>query len=416
MDSATKEKAIDGVIEYLADMRFVCGKTDVAEFRLYAKAILAHSDLFVNASPDEIQFYVGYTNTPVETRREALTKEKAIEGIIEYLADMRFLCGKAEDLEFKPYMKAALTSSNTFTQEFIGTSPEQIQFYVDYANSPVEQRREVLREHFRTNWQQYMNVMNVESNIFFKGLSCCVSGAIKLTELEQLLKQFFPPELCDMALKKITEELGLNEVLKLEPLNLGLLPGSVAGADIRLRTVLSQRFVRENKNNTNYEQDLAVALWEISEGKNLDEFIKMLGIKHDPAEFIAMVREKARSACLRILRKTIADLPDIRQDLRKLETPGRELPLTDEVLATVPSKHDDLVEPSPADLLEHIGISKDNTSEAEWQVFMMFAQKVLDGELEVGSKTGLSISAALGKDASRVRKTISRYRERQLNR
>ncbi len=42
--------------------------------------------------------------------------------------------------------------------------------------------------------------------------------------------------------------------------------------------------------------------------------------------------------------------------------------------------------------------------------------KILDGEIEVGSKTGLSISAALGKDASRVRKTISRYRELQRNR
>ena len=85
-------------------------------------------------------------------------------------------------------------------------------------------------------------------------------------------------------------------------------------------------------------------------------------------------------------------------------------------MATVPSRYGDLVEPSPADLLEHIGISRDNTSETEWQEFMMLSQKVLDGELEVGSKTGLSISAALGKDASRVRKTISRYRERQLNR
>ena len=117
-----------------------------------------------------------------------------------------------------------------------------------------------------------------------------------------------------------------------------------------------------------------------------------------------------------MLRKTVEDLPDIHQEVRKLETKGREIPLTEEVLATVPSKHDGLVELSPADLLKHIDISRDNTSEAEWRVFMRLSQKVLDGELEVGSKTGLSISAALGKDASRVRKTISRYRERQLNR
>jgi hypothetical protein len=46
---------------------------------------------------------------------------------------------------------------------------------------------------------------------------------------------------------------------------------------------------------------------------------------------------------------------------------------------------------------------------------MMLSQEILDGELEVGSKTGLSISAAFGKDAARLRKTISRYRERQLH-
>jgi len=76
MDNAIKEKAIDGVLEYLVDKRFVCGEVDTPEFRLYAKDALAHSDLFVDASPDEIQVYVGYTNTPVETRREVLKKEK----------------------------------------------------------------------------------------------------------------------------------------------------------------------------------------------------------------------------------------------------------------------------------------------------------------------------------------------------
>jgi len=70
-----------------------------------------------------------------------------------------------------------------------------------------------------------------------------------------------PAELCDMALKKLTKELGLDEVFKLEPRDLGLLPRNVGGANERLRTVLDQRSVRQNDSGSAYEQDLAVALW-----------------------------------------------------------------------------------------------------------------------------------------------------------
>jgi hypothetical protein len=198
---------------------------------------------------------------------------------------------------------------------------------------------------------------------------------------------------------------------------------------------------------TYYEQDAKTALWECWKGKHVDEAMKMLSKQGDPTERMATLQrimdgqepELLRTMMLSMLRKTIEDLPDISEQLqekrrtydraKKIEAEERRLQgtnavrdtllspvrMTEEVLATVPSKHDDLVEPTPADLLKQIGISRDNTSEAEWQVFMMFSQKILDGELEVGSKTGLSISAALGKDAPRVRKIISRYRERQLN-
>ncbi len=415
MDNTIEEKAIEGFIEYLVDTRFVRGEADLVEFRLYAtKAVLAHSDLFVDAPPEQIQLYVKYADFPVELRRKALMKAKAIEGFTELLSDIRFVCGKADVAENRLYAETFIIIA--YPGLFVDASPDEIQSYVNYANSPVEQRRELLGELLMCAVPQ---IMDIALRVVFRGLSDIVSGGTTLAELEHLLKQLFPllpPELCDTFLKKAREELGLNEVLKLEPRSLDLLPGSIAGADIRLNRVLYQRSVRQNESITNYEQDLAIALLEISEGENLDELIKMFGIPHDPAELIAMVREKARSACLRVLRKTIGYLPDIHQEVRKLETQGRELPLTEEVLATVPSKYDGLVEPSPADLLEHIGISRENTSEAEWQEFMMLSQKVLDGELEVGSKTGLSISAALGKDASRVRKTISRYRERQLNR
>jgi len=81
-----------------------------------------------------------------------------------------------------------------------------------------------------------------------------------------------------------------------------LLPGNIAGANERLRTVLNQRSVRQNESGSDYEQDLAVALWDSSEGKDLGKSTKMLDGEQCPGEIMATVREKARSTVLRILR------------------------------------------------------------------------------------------------------------------
>ena len=222
-------------------------------------------------------------------------KEKTIEGFIEYLSDMRFVCGKAEDIKFKPYMKDVLARSDLF----VDASPDEIQFYVGYVNIPVEQRRELISEFIKGNAEP---IMDMTLPLFFKGLSCIVSGEFMLAEVNEQLIQFSPPELCDMAMKKIIEELGLNEVFKLKPRDIGLLPGNIAGANERLRTVLDQRSVRQNDSGSAYEQDLAVALWDSSEGKDLGKSTKMLDGEQCPGEIMATVREKARSTVLRILR------------------------------------------------------------------------------------------------------------------
>jgi hypothetical protein len=227
-------------------------------------------------------------------------KEKAIEGFIEYLSDMRFVCGKTGDNEFeknvfKPYMKDVLARSDLFVND----SPDEIQFYIGYSNTSVGKRRELISEFIKNNTEYFINI---GLRVIFKGLSCSVSGALTLADMEKQLKQFSTPELCDMALKKLTKELGLEEVFKLEPRDLGLLPRNVAGANERLRTVFDQRSIRQNESRSDYEQHLAVALWDSSEGKDLGKSTKMLGGEQCPKEIMATVREKARSTVLRILR------------------------------------------------------------------------------------------------------------------
>ncbi len=242
-------------------------------------------------------------------------KEQAIDGLIEFLSDMRIFCGKAEDLAFKPFMKAVLTRSDSLTQELMGT-PEQIQSYIDYANSPVEQRRELLiNEIFENNTEQFTDIA---LRNFFETSSCIVSGGFTFAEMEEHLNQILPPELSECVLKKITKELGLNDVLKLEPYKLGLSPGSVAGADKRLRSVLEERSAKEGEHGSDYEQDVAAALWECSQSQDFGEFTKMLGGKQCPIEVMARIRENARSGCIRILRKTIDDLPDIADTVKDL--------------------------------------------------------------------------------------------------
>ena len=69
-----------------------------------------------------------------------IIEQKAIYGFIELLSDIRFICGKAEDVQFKPYMKAVLNNPK-LAQTLIGTSPEEMKGYIDYANLPVELRK-----------------------------------------------------------------------------------------------------------------------------------------------------------------------------------------------------------------------------------------------------------------------------------
>jgi hypothetical protein len=440
MDNAIKEKAIDGVLEYLVDKRFVCGEVDTPEFRLYAKDVLVHSDLFVDASPDEIQVYVGYTNTPVETRREVLKKEKFIEGYVECLCDTRFVCGKTDGAEFRFYMKEVLSNSGLIDY----VSPDEVQSYIGYVNIPVEHRRELISESIKNNAEL---IMDMTLPLFFKGLSCIVSGEFTLAEMNEQFKQLCPPELCDMALKKLTKELGLDEVFKLEPRDLGLLPRNVGGANERLRTVLDQRSVRQNDSGSDYEQDLAVALWDSSEGKDLGKSTKMLDGEQCPGEIMATVREKARSTVLRILRETFEDMPEIKEkineaqrqeeyekknNLEKLDFALRsqpkfkgDSPFKKEVhvnamsLESLPDNKDsaqvELSEEEAREVIveafDHKGIKYDDLTPKEWaEIFER--RDLIEKGYEFSSKIGMSIGSFYGDKANSKEKQWSRVNQK----
>ena len=76
--------------------------------------------------------------------------------------------------------------------------------------------------------------------------------------------------------KEMTKQLVTDEMIKLGLDVLGLFPGSIAGANTRLKRILERRSMKQGEYKSEYEQDLSVALWECSEGAHLDEFTKKL--------------------------------------------------------------------------------------------------------------------------------------------
>ena len=369
--------------------------------------------------------------------------EKFIEGYVECLCDTRFVCGKTDGAEFRFYMKEVLSNSGLIDY----VSPDEIQSYIGYVDIPVEQRRELISEFIKNNIEQ---IMNMTLPFFFKGLSCIVSGEFTLAEVNEQLKQFSPPELSDMALKKLTEKLGLNEVVKLESRDIGLLPGNIAGADQRLRTVLNQRSVRQNETGSDYEQDLAVALWDSSEGKDLGKSTKILDGEQCPKEIMTTVREKARSSVLKILRETFEDMPEIKDRLNENQRQEEyekknkianldfafrckpqfqgDSPFKKEVradtmsLESLPDNKDSAqVELSEEEAREAIietfaykGIKNDELTPKEWAEIFERHDLICKG-YEFSSKTGISMSSFYGNDANAKEKKWSRIKQKVRN-
>jgi len=366
-----------------------------------------------------------------------ITKQKVVNNFVEFWNDTRYVRGKPPaNRKLKRYLKAK-TGSNIW--QMISVSPTDVQFLAHYTDTPIEARRRWLDDTLYTLMVALYNPLLrlVYSTIWH------MSEGISSTEIKEWLEQSVGRELSDVMFKEMPKQLGTDGMIKFGMDILGLFPGSIAGANTRLKRILERRSMKQGEYKSEYEQDLSVALWECSEGAHLDEFTKMLskesGCHEEVTNLRRIFKEKdshaIRGIVLRIIQKTIEDLPDIKEQLqeqRRAYVRGKEIEREEERLQKANATNDtlfkkrdppnleadpDLLEPpSPADLLGNIGISRDNTSETEWQDFMMLSQEILDGELEVGSKTGLSISATFGKDAARLRKTISRYRERQLHR
>ena len=373
-------------------------------------------------------------------------EQKAIDGLIEFWSDMYTVCGKEDKAsQLKLYLKPLLKKSDPLVQELIGNSSEAIKFYTEYADTPVEIRREKL-EQLQTSFARF----TIEHSLYILVLAIfylviwCISEGLSFEEIETLLQQQLDQELSNMIVGEIITKLKVEGIpgelkFRLPPSGLGLSLGSIVGANARLRSVLEKRLKQLSGNRSVYQQDLSIALLECIQGKNLNEFVEALGdnIAKQVKTLKQIMRGKqpklVRSTILRIVRKAIEDLPDIADTLKErrhqeeyLAYLNRQRGEEDEPLSGIFIRDESLLENIEAkedilteklthnqiiELLSHEGINKDDLTENQWWLIFQLNDAFYQGA-EIASKKGLSLHAYFGDDSATIRKQLSRLHKR----
>jgi hypothetical protein len=240
-------------------------------------------------------------------------KQKLVNNFVEFWNDTRIARGKPPaNRELRRYLKAKTGSKvwDTFSN-----SPTEVQFFTHYKEIPVELRKknlettsliimatlhnQVLRLVYRTIWQ--------------------ISEGINLVEIKEWLEKSVGQEISEVVFQELAKHPGINGVIKFGTDTLGLTPGTIAGANTRLKDILRRRSIKQNESKSEFEQDLSIGLWECSEGAHLDEFEKRLSRNGDFTEMVTSLRQifqdkdnqALRGIFVKILRKTIEDLPDV---------------------------------------------------------------------------------------------------------
>ena len=348
-------------------------------------------------------------------------KRKVVNNFVEFYNDLCYVRDKpAANRQLKRYLK---NKQGSKVWKVISASPSDIQFFTHYTDTPIESRRTWLD----TAYFRLMAALhNLVLHFVYLYLWHIFEG-VRLAEIKKCWEECVGRELSEVMFEEMTRQLGANEVIRFGMDTLRLSPGSIAGANARLRNVLNQRSVKQGEHKSDYEQDLSVGLWECSEGAHLDEFRKMLSDKGNLTEVATslrqMLKEKdgktIRSIVLRILRKTIEDLPDIHQEVRKQKMRDRESPLPDNVdtiMAETPWMQPDNLSEAEGreaiiEALAHKGIKYDDLTPKEWAEIFERHELISKG-YEFSSKTGISISSFYGEAAKTKEKRWSRIKQK----
>jgi hypothetical protein len=346
-------------------------------------------------------------------------EQKAIDGLIELWSDMYAVCGKADKAsQLKLNLKPILKKSGSLVHDLIGSSPEELKFYIEYADTPKEIRREKM-EQFLTTFAR----ITIECCLYILMLGTVyaaiwsISEGLSFKEVETLLKQILGQELSDTILGEMSTKLKdkgilVKSTVRLSPSGLGLSPSSVAGANARLKNVLEERLKQLGQNRSDYQQDLSIALWECIRGENLNEFVAALGEDiTKQAEALKQIMggkqdKLVRSTLLRIVRMAVEDLPDINQEIKDMGRGDKTIPLPDDIdstkISTLWPQNPELSQEEGRqaiiEALAHRGIEYTDLTPQQWEEIFEKYDLIRKG-YEFSSKKGVSISSFYGEAA-----------------
>ncbi len=270
------------------------------------------------------------------------TRQKSVDGFVEYWNDgLHVRSQPPANRQCRRHVRAKMGAK---VWQTINTSPTSIQFFAHYADAPAQSRRELLDKN-------YTRVLAENNVLFFRlvyGAMWLFYEGIPLTDLRSCLEECVGNEISAAILEETTRQVGTGGVVKLGTDALGLSPTNIAGANERLKRVLRRRSIGQYDQKSDYEGDLSLALWKCSEGEHLDQSAKALTDSSDPMVAAASLRQilkeqdrkRLRAVILRILRKTIEDLPDIKQDVKNERATSSVLSLDNITAGELKASHE----------------------------------------------------------------------------
>jgi hypothetical protein len=246
---------------------------------------------------------------------------KAVQSIIFSWGDLLRVRGRLsefDNMEF--YLYESLSDPAPILSRLFREKPDLLVGLIVYNRKPIEQRIKVVSEQIRKQpWQDVLPLID-QSFSFLADLY--KSKGITLANAEKLIEKKFEDALSNITLDELVgihEGISENEIRDALS-KLKLTTGSIAGADKRLKDELNRHYGPE------YEQDIKIALWECSRGNKhfITEILKLfekMPENQKPLLFVRMFVEGKepkvlRATLLRILRRTIADLPGIAEAIR----------------------------------------------------------------------------------------------------
>jgi len=301
---------------------------------------------------------------------------QAIEDLIQLWVDLSCIRGEASlAYQLKPYLIRALSEPGDSVHRLIEASPALKSFLAGYIHQPIQLRHRLTSEILSND------VCRQALDIFRNGMTnlAVMNQRLGITfaEAERRIAWSFEHELSSVTLGELLgrlreppDKIDVHALL----CNLGLAPGSIAGADKRLRGVLTQRMKTFSGNVPYYEQDLKATLWECSKSKQLAyELGDLIKREGDLLAQIRMLlrmaqrqeRQPVRSILVKVLRRIILAFPDVHQEVKTAKQGDRVVPLTEEMQAVLPAPQSEGIQDNILDMLAERGIDIEHLDNKE---------------------------------------------------